>query len=145
MAKIEFDSMIKSLSGRVGNFVFYMNNGNAYARRYVVPRNPDTPDQHKRRTRFADAVHAWQKLTDTEKKLWNAKARRRLMSGYNLFISAFCIADSPLKVSYMLRSHSVSTRNLPGTSELEAGYSPSGKKNNRLKDPKPGISDSGCS
>jgi hypothetical protein len=101
--------MIKSLSGRVGSLVFYMNHGQAYARSYVIPRNPDSPSQRKRRCLFAAAVRAWQHIPEMQKKLWNAKARRLVMSGYNLFISIFCRADGSVPDTDTLRSHSVSS------------------------------------
>jgi hypothetical protein len=115
--------MIRSLSGRVGSLVFYMNNGQAYARSYVIPRNPDTPAQRKRRALFADAVRAWQTIPEMQKKLWNHKARRLIMSGYNLFISIFCRTDGSVPDSDTLRSHSVSSLYPLFIGKLHASYS----------------------
>jgi hypothetical protein len=123
MARIQFDPMIKSLSGRVGSLVFYMNRGQAYARSYVIPRNPDTPAQRKRRALFADAVRAWQTIPEIQKDLWNLKARRLVMSGYNLFISIFCRADGSVPDSDTLRSHSVSSLYSLVRCKLHASYS----------------------
>ncbi|HNX58641.1 MAG TPA: hypothetical protein PKK43_06060 [Spirochaetota bacterium] len=119
MAYIVLNSFIKSLSGRVDDLVFYAYGGKQYARRYVVPKNPDTVVQKKSRRRFAEAVAAWQDLTDSSKESWNRRCRNLSLSGYNLFISEYLLADRQTNKSravsgsvgfssYMIRSHSVS-------------------------------------
>jgi hypothetical protein len=113
----------KSLSGCVGTLVFYMNQGQAYARSYVVPRNPDTSAQRKRRALFADAVRAWQSLPDMQKDLWKHKARRLIMSVYNLFISIFCRADGFVPDMDTLRSRSVSSLYSSVICKLHVPYS----------------------
>jgi hypothetical protein len=122
MARVYPNSMITALSGRDGCLVYYMIRRNIYARRYVVPRNPDTPAQRKRRTLFAEAVRAWQSLPDQHKQLWNARALRLVMSGYNLFISSFCMAEASVQGSYTSRSHSVLYCYTIATSKLEDSY-----------------------
>lgn len=59
MARVYPNSMITALPGRDGCLVYYMIRRNIYARRYIVPRYPDTPAQRKRRTLFAEAVNAF--------------------------------------------------------------------------------------
>ncbi len=81
--------MIKSISGRIGNIVFYSRRGVQCARTHVIPRNPDTEAQKIIRLAFREAVLAWQKLSDDEKYTYNRKARYMSMSGYNLYISAY--------------------------------------------------------
>jgi hypothetical protein len=100
-----------------------MNHGQAYARSYVIPRNPDTPAQRKRRRLFADAVRAWQTIPEMQKELWNHKARRLVMSGFNLFISIFCRADGSVPDPDTLRSHSVSSLYSLFICKLHAPYS----------------------
>ena len=119
MAYVILNSVIRSMSGRVDSLVFYAYGGRQFARRYVVPANPDTVEQKKGRRRFAEAVAAWQSLSDESKERWNKKCRNRPLSGYNLFISEYLHADrraseseavtEPVGLSsYPVRSHSVS-------------------------------------
>ncbi len=73
--------------GRIGNLVLVNRYGRQYIRAYVKPRNPNTSAQRAGRSAFADAVRSWQALTEEEKHVWNRKAQRLRMSGYNAFIS----------------------------------------------------------
>jgi hypothetical protein len=79
--------MVQTISGRLGNLVYYRNGRTQYARRYVVPCNPDTEAQRNRRELFASAVSVWQNLPLYKKEQWNRRARCRGICGYNLFIS----------------------------------------------------------
>lgn len=56
---------------------------------YFVPRDKKTSEQLALRSKFAQAVHAWQELNPFEKNVWNALALKKPMSGYNYFISKF--------------------------------------------------------
>ena len=58
---------------------------------YVVPNNPRSIPQQANRTKFADAVSAYQALTNEQKELLVWRARDRHMSGYNLFLREFMI------------------------------------------------------
>ena len=87
MAYATLNPIFKSISGRVGSLVFYHYNNRQYIRRYVVPRNPDTPAQRDLRERFAKAVTGWQALERYKKEQWNNRALLMQMSGYNLYIS----------------------------------------------------------
>ena len=89
MATATLNPLLRSISGRIGNVVFYRRHNKQCIRLYVVPRNPDTLLQRNVRRSFADAVKSWQSLTDEEKYKFTRKARRTHMSGYNLFISEF--------------------------------------------------------
>lgn len=44
------------------------------------------------RTKFADAVAAWQSLTAEQKKEYNGRVRRLRMSGYNLFLKEYLLS-----------------------------------------------------
>lgn len=44
------------------------------------------------RTKFADAVAAWQALTAEQKKAYNGRVRRLRMSGYNLFLKEYLLS-----------------------------------------------------
>ena len=87
MATATLNPVFKSISGRIGNAVFYCRQNTQYVRSYVVPKNPDTPLQREARGNFAGAVKSWQQMTLEERYAYVRKARDLGMSGYNLFIS----------------------------------------------------------
>jgi len=87
MAKVNLHPLVKSVSGRVWSLVFYSSRNLQYARRYVIPHNPNTAAQKSRRNLFAEVVTLWQKLPKYKQVQWNQKASGKMMSGYNLFIS----------------------------------------------------------
>ena len=87
MALVSYDPALDSFSGHLGNLVYYRNRSLRCVRSYVIPRNPRTARQQKRRMLFADAVHLWQNLPSYKKDQWNKKALIRHIKGYNLFIS----------------------------------------------------------
>jgi hypothetical protein len=89
MATAKTDIFINSISGRLGNIVFYTNRGRQCVRAYVIPRNPDTEAQRYIRRSFGDAVRSWQALSPEERHSYNRKARYLNMSGYNLYISNY--------------------------------------------------------
>jgi len=91
--KVTLNPIFQSLSGRVGELVFYNAYGRQYARAYVVPRNPDTSAQREGRARFADAVKAWQNLPEIHKEIIRIRAEKQGRTGYNLFISAYLAGD----------------------------------------------------
>lgn len=53
------------------------------------PTNPRTPLQQANRQKIANAVFAWQCLTDSEKDVYNNRKYPRFMSGYNRFIKEY--------------------------------------------------------
>jgi hypothetical protein len=83
-------------SGRIGNAVFCCRaNGTAYVRQWVRPKDPRTLAQVKRRGKFQEAIDAWKKLPDAEKKKFNDRARFMRRLGYHLFLSEFM--SGPIK------------------------------------------------
>lgn len=54
-----------------------------------APTNPQTEAQQANRQKVADAVEAWQALTDEQKNQYNTRAKRRPFSGYNLFVKEY--------------------------------------------------------
>lgn len=54
--------------------------------KFYAPTNPQTEAQQANRQKIADAVLAWQALTNEQKNHYNIKAKGRPFSGYNLFI-----------------------------------------------------------
>jgi hypothetical protein len=81
--------LLNSISGRIGNIVFYTNRGRQCVRKHVIPRNPDTAAQRIVRCAFSDAVRSWQSLSEDEQYAYTRKARNLNMSGYNLYISKY--------------------------------------------------------
>jgi hypothetical protein len=89
MATATPNIMLKAISGRIGNVVFYTNRGRQCVRTYVVPRNPDTAAQRAVRRSFGDAVRSWQAMSQDEQYAYTRKARSLNISGYNLYISNY--------------------------------------------------------
>ncbi len=95
MATAKPNILINSISGRLGNVVFYTRRRAASGaitqcvRAHVIPRNPDTVAQRAVRLGFRDAVRSWQSMSADEKYTYARKARYLNMSGYNLYISKY--------------------------------------------------------
>jgi hypothetical protein len=111
MAKAKLNPMFTSITGRVGNVVFYKRMDVQCLRRYVIPRNPDTEIQRVNRYTFKNAVRTWKELSEDEQYRYNRKAveLKLFMSGYNLYIS-----------EYMKRHRVYDTLPLPV--HVQAGY-----------------------
>lgn len=56
---------------------------------YVPATNPQTPEQQAHRDKMRIAVLHWQGLESWEKRVWNFRARKLKMSGYNLHNRGF--------------------------------------------------------
>jgi hypothetical protein len=56
---------------------------------YSMPPYVNTPTQQARRTKFANAIIAWNALDFDEQVKWNKKSSPKGMSGYNRFISHY--------------------------------------------------------
>ncbi len=56
---------------------------------FYEPTNPRTEKQQANRQKIADAVLAWQNLTEQEKNNYNKEARFRQYTGYNLFVKRY--------------------------------------------------------
>jgi hypothetical protein len=67
------------MSGRCGAYVYSWFNGKQHWHRYVVPADPRTPAQLRRRAAFGAASRAWsehQSLTEERRDQWRAAAAR---------------------------------------------------------------------
>ena len=113
MATAILNPMFESISGRIGNAVFYRRGNRQCIRTYAVPNNPGTVLQREVRRSFAIAVKSWQKMTPDERYAYTRKARRMNMSGYNLFISFFITGRliRERKYNAILKSDSFFRRN----------------------------------
>lgn len=54
-----------------------------------APTNPRTEAQQANRQKIADAVEAWQGLTEEQRNQYNKRARFQPFTGYNLFIKEY--------------------------------------------------------
>ncbi len=134
MATATPNILIKSISGRLGNVVFYTRRGKLCVRTYVIPRNPDTEAQRIVRRSFAEAVISWQSMTAEEQYIYKRKARHINMSGYNLYISKYLkrvmqavshipIDELKLNVSPLTWNPGLSTLNLIPFPSVSKSYS----------------------
>lgn len=57
--------------------------------KYYRPTNPQTVPQQANRTKFADAMSAWQALTDEQKSAYTNRAKKLQLYGRNLFIREY--------------------------------------------------------
>lgn len=60
--------------------------------RFYIPTNPQTVPQQANRSKFADAIFAWQALSSSEKEYYRQKSSGKNMSGYNVFIHEYLIS-----------------------------------------------------
>ena len=81
----------EQVRGQHKNFVFQVINktGNQYTRRFTKSGNPRTPLQQAHRMKYKEAVLAWNTLPVPDKQLYNQKAARMPLTGYNLFIRTY--------------------------------------------------------
>lgn len=59
--------------------------------KFYTPTNPQTVPQQANRTKFANAMAAWQSLTEEEKGVYRKRAKKRSMFGWGLFIREYFI------------------------------------------------------
>ncbi len=87
MAKANMPILSGEARGQVGKSLVYSTwRGIRYARRYVVPANPNTEEQAKTRTVFSFLNDFWKKMV-LPQVVWNAAAEGRPLVGRNLFIA----------------------------------------------------------
>lgn len=97
MANIRTGSIVADIRGKVGDEIYSRNRGGAYVKAFTSPVQPETALQVTNETLTADAVAAWQALTDAERMKWGVLAEerdfgvfeKRKRSGYNEFVSRY--------------------------------------------------------
>lgn len=72
--------------GKLGNYVYYWNNGTYCKRLYVKPVQPGTLNQRKWWRRFEKCVRQYQGLNPVQKAEYERKAKPWKMSGFNYYI-----------------------------------------------------------
>ena len=75
--------------GKLGDRVYYVSQGEKISRAYFIPVQPGTPAQLAWWKVFRQGVQQWQALNPTQVKVWNDRAKRWKMSGFNLFMSKY--------------------------------------------------------
>ena len=83
-------------SGRLGTVVFVNSRYGQFARQFVFPRNPRTPDQQNNRSNFGTVSSRWRALNPEQRIAWclasankhiiTSAGRQVALSGYNYFV-----------------------------------------------------------
>ncbi len=100
------------LSGRFGDYVYFVRNGKQFRRRYVVPTDRRTPGQLRTRATFGVAAKYWShsdQLTDQERQAWETTAnqvqsRPRLeqsgpLTGQQYFVACACKGKCGMRIA----------------------------------------------
>ncbi len=84
-------------SGRLGHLVYVNGRYGQFARQFVVPRNPQSPEQQRNRSNFAAVASRWRMLTPEQRFAWclaaaskyiTTRAGRKVpLTGYHYFVS----------------------------------------------------------
>jgi len=75
--------------GKLKEYVYYYIKKELRRRLYCVPVQPGTAAQQQIWQKFREGVADWQELSKEEKKIWNEKAYRKKIEGFNLFMREF--------------------------------------------------------
>lgn len=92
MAKVVFSALLSSASGKIGDVVMSRWKGIHYARRRVIPANPQSGDQCKQRHILKVALLLWQSVKAWAKDPWTLAVTGYAWSGYNRFMD-LCMAE----------------------------------------------------
>lgn len=63
-----------------------------YREPYYIPKNPRTDFQQTNRAKYAEGIIAWKGLTSEEKMIYNKRATKLHISGYNLFLKEYMLS-----------------------------------------------------
>ena len=83
MARLTFSALLAAASGKVGDVVFSRWKGIAYARRRVIPSNPQSGPQCKQRYVLKVSLLLWQSIKSWAKAPWTLSVSGYALSGYN--------------------------------------------------------------
>lgn len=86
MARIIFSALLSAASGKIGDVVLSKWKGIAYARRRVIPANPQTGKQCLQRHVLKVALLLWQSIKAVANDAWDLSASGYALSGYNMFM-----------------------------------------------------------
>lgn len=91
MAKVTFSALLSAASGKIGDVVMSRWKGIAYARRRVIPSNPQSGDQCMQRHILKVSLLLWQSVKLWAKAPWDTAVSGYAWSGYNRFMD-LCMA-----------------------------------------------------
>ncbi|MBA7530920.1 hypothetical protein ES705_23131 [subsurface metagenome] len=86
MARIQFSALLSAASGKIGDVVMSRWKGVAYARRRVIPANPQSGDQCKQRHLLKVSLLLWQSIKAWAKAPCDLGVSGYALSGYNKFM-----------------------------------------------------------
>lgn len=87
MAKVVAPLLSFGGTGQIGKSIVFADwRGVQYARRYVIPANPQTTDQQFNRNSFATLREMWKRLSTDGRAPWDAYAQGQKFLGLNAFI-----------------------------------------------------------
>lgn len=92
MAKVVFSALLSGASGKIGDVVMSRWKGVAYARRRVIPANPQSGDQCMQRHILKVALLLWQSVKAWAKAPWDVAVSGYAWSGYNRFMD-LCMGE----------------------------------------------------
>lgn len=88
MAKTQSGLFALGASGSIGGALTFASwKGRQYARRLVVPSNPNTPAQRSVRASLSWGSKEWAQLTAPQQLTWEAAAKARNYLPFNAFVS----------------------------------------------------------
>lgn len=90
MARVRMPQMAEKASGSFGENIVYASwKGKPYSRIHATPHNPKTVKQVAQRTLFREAVEAFKKLTDEQKKAYTDAGAAEGITGLNFFLREY--------------------------------------------------------
>ncbi len=81
------------LTGKVDDRVYWEKDGEKISRAYFIPVQPGTGAQLTWWNIFKQGVLNWQAFTQGQKDIYNARAKRYRMSGFNLYMHDYLLSQ----------------------------------------------------
>jgi hypothetical protein len=90
MVKIKSPLMSERASGTIGGVLTFSHRATgAQVRTQKKQKDVITTARTEQRTKYSEAVEAWNGLTPTEKSNWTRNAKGQNLTGFNLYISIY--------------------------------------------------------
>jgi hypothetical protein len=90
MARLQGPLHAEAAAGTLAGCLIYSSwRGRPYVKRYVVPRQPNTPAQLANQARFTAANDAWHDLTPEEQAAWESRGAPDNLPAYHAFMRAY--------------------------------------------------------
>lgn len=89
MAEFELSPAFEKVRRKLGNMIFYVSEGDVFARKRGGKQNGATPAQEVVREAFTELAGSWKYLEGIVQDSWNAAAKRKKrLKGYSAFLGA---------------------------------------------------------